>query len=66
MTRLIPCNLEIYAVYREGGTEVKRRVLAFGMYYDNGPVVPMVFDPIMGISEVNMMFLDRYELVEGK
>lgn len=64
MTRIIPCNLEMYAAYREGETEVKRRVLAFGLYFDNGPVVPMVFDPVMGISEVNMMFLDRYELVE--
>lgn len=65
MTQIIPCNVEMYAVFREeDGTETKSRVLAFGLYYDGGDVVPMVFDPVLGISETNLMHFDRYEIAK--
>lgn len=63
MTQIIPCNVEMYAVFRkEDGEETRSRVLAFGLYHDGGDVVPMVFDPVLGISETNLMHFERYEM----
>lgn len=65
MTQIIPCNVEMYAVFRVGdGGETRSRVLAFGLYHDGGDVVPMVFDPVLGISETNLMHFERYEIVK--
>ena len=64
MTQIIPCNVEMYAVFREeDGGETGRRVLAFGLHHDCcGDVVPLIFDPVLGISETNIMHFERYEI----
>lgn len=66
MTQIIPCNVEMYAVFREeDGKETKSRVLAFGLYHDGGNVVPLIFDSVLGISETNLMHFVRYEINGG-
>ena len=63
MTQIIPCNVEMYAVFHEeDGKETKSRVLAFGLYHDGGNVVPLIFDSVLGISETNLMHFVRYEI----
>lgn len=52
MVRIIPCNLEMYAVYREGETEVKRRVLAFGLYFDNGLLYQWYLTQLWGFQKL--------------
>lgn len=47
MTQVTPCNVEMYAVYGEGGEEFKSRIIAFGI--DNaGNLRPIVFDSDIG------------------
>ena len=66
--QLIPCNCEMYAVYKseENSGKFKVRVLAFGIG-DLGYAIPLVFDPEIGLTEAgdesNFMY---YEMEEGK
>ena len=51
MKQIIPCNVEMYAVYDCGSVGlVKNRILAFGIN-ELGYIVPLVFDCDIGVSE---------------
>lgn len=65
MTQIIPCNIEMYAVYGEGGEEFKSRIIAFGI--DNtGNLRPIVFDSDIGCDYADdACNLLRYELIDN-
>ncbi|MDE8699285.1 hypothetical protein [[Ruminococcus] lactaris] len=61
MKQIIPCNVEMYAVYDCGSVGlVKNRILAFGIN-ELGYIVPLVFDCDIGVSEAAAENLVRYE-----
>lgn len=64
MKQIIPCNVEMYAVYDSGG-EIKRkvRVLAFGID-EPGYVIPLVFDASAGIDYA--LCVSYYEIPDKK
>lgn len=63
--QLIPCNVEMYAVYRpaEGG-ECKNKVLAFGIA-DDDSIYPLEFDSATGLIAAADDLVE-YELKKGE
>lgn len=65
MKQIIPCNVEMYAIYDDGGAgEVKCRIIAFGLD-EEGYFRPLAFDGGSGAEYADEAcnFL-RYELEE--
>lgn len=66
MKQIIPCNVEMYAVYDlDDGTRHKEQVLAFG-FNEQGYVIPLVFDTYGGIEEARCNNLSHYEFPDQK
>lgn len=64
MKQIIPCNVEMYAIYDCGEEgEIKDRVLAFGLD-EEGFVKPLVFDSEIGLIDAEFGNFVRYELKE--
>ena len=64
MKQIIPCNVEMYAIYEGGNEEFKERIIAFGLDGE-GYFRPLAFSADMGADYADepCNFL-RYELEE--
>lgn len=66
MKQIIPCNVEMYAIYDCGEEEkIKERVLAFALD-EEGFIVPLVFDCELGLNDAEAANFVRYEMKEQK
>ena len=66
MKQIIPCNVEMYAVYdcgEEGKT--KDRILAFALD-EEGFIRPLVFDREIGLIDAELGNFSEYEMKEDR
>lgn len=64
MKQIIPCNVEIYAIYDCGEEgKIKERVLAFALDKE-GFIKPLVFDSEIGLNDAETENFVRYEMKE--
>lgn len=65
MKQIIPCNVEMYAIYNCMPEEnIRERVLAFGLD-ESGHIRPLVFDDEVGVCDAEALEnFERYEIKE--
>ena len=61
--QIIPCNVEMYAIFKnETGETFRKRVLAFALC-DDGCIYPQLFDSEIGVDDCDGVY--GYELEDG-
>lgn len=67
IVQIVPCNHDMYAVFKEDDGERKCRVLLYALCSDGG-VIPLLFDDFLGVSSVEPAAFDadRFELEGGE
>ena len=64
MEQIIPCNVEMYAIYNCKGETIRSRVLAFGLN-ELGYTHPMAFNSEVGLVDTELMDAVKYECVKN-